>query len=91
MASTFMATLAPSFITAPLPNCFSIWASAVSSASFLLAALFFSGEANAAFFSAISSKLLVPAPAGLFCPAARFVLTSVLIIHDAPGLYNHQL
>ena len=35
MASTCMAALSPSFITAPLPNCFSIWASAVASASFL--------------------------------------------------------
>jgi hypothetical protein len=30
-----MEALSPSFITAPLPNCFSIWASAVASASFL--------------------------------------------------------
>ena len=34
MASTCMAVLSPSFMTAPLPNCFSIWASAVASASF---------------------------------------------------------
>ncbi len=34
MASTCMAALSPSFMTAPLPNCFSIWASAVASAFF---------------------------------------------------------
>jgi len=34
MASTCMAVLSPSFMMAPLPNCFSIWASAVASASF---------------------------------------------------------
>ena len=30
MASTCMEALSPSFITAPLPNCFSIWARAPS-------------------------------------------------------------
>ena len=60
MASTCMATLVPSFITAPLPNCFSIWASAVSSAAFLSPA----GPVGScldelSFFAAISLYLLI--------------------------------
>ena len=38
MASTCSAALSPSFMMAPLPNCFSIWASAVVSASFFSSA-----------------------------------------------------
>ena len=34
MCSTFMVVASPSFITLPLPNCFSIWLMAVSRAFF---------------------------------------------------------
>ena len=50
MASTCRAALSPSFMMAPLPNCFSIWASAVLSASFLASgSVFLTAEATAAF------------------------------------------
>ena len=49
MASTCMA-LSPSFMMAPLPNCFSIWASAVVSASFFSSAPVFLTAAGTVVF-----------------------------------------
>ena len=51
MASTCKAALSPSFMIAPLPNCFSIWASAVESASFRASgSVFLTAVAAAALF-----------------------------------------
>ena len=52
MASTCMVTFCPSFMIAPLPNCFSICESAVSSAVFFASPVFLVGE-GVCFFSAI--------------------------------------
>ena len=65
-----MVTFCPSFITAPLPNCFSIWLNAVSSALFLSPAALRSGEGTVCFLSAMASSCCVRGRAAhgiLFC------------------------